>query len=124
MPRSRDCYARTLLLWLRRHDYRMMTLTYHGSLPRLAPRAVETRGVRPDLLVVGSRGDGGMKRMLTGSTSASIVAAVDVPICVVRVPIFVQDAPPFRLPTPAGAELAAPLPRSDRSRQARRFVDD
>ena len=78
--------------------------------------------MRPDLLVVGSRGEGGVKRMLTGSTSASIVASVDVPICVVRVPIFVQDAPPFRLPTPAGAELAAPLPRSDRSRQARRIL--
>ena len=78
--------------------------------------------MRPDLLVVGSRGDGGMKRMLTGSTSASIVAAIDVPICVVRVPIFVQDSPPFRLPTPAGAELAVPLPRSDRSRQVRCIV--
>ena len=75
--------------------------------------------MRPDLLVLGSRGDGSMKRMLTGSTSAAIVAAVDVPCCVVRVPIFVQDAPPFRLPTPAGAELAAPLPRSERSRQVR-----
>lgn len=75
--------------------------------------------MRPDLLVVGSRGEGGLGRMLTGSTSASIVAAVDVPCCVVRVPIFVQDAPPFRLPTPAGAELAVPLPRSERSRQAR-----
>jgi hypothetical protein len=80
---------------------------------------VETRGVRPDLLVVGSRGEGGLKRALMGSTSSHIVQTVDVPTLVIRVPIFVNEAPPFRLPTTSGAELAAPLPRPDRRRQAR-----
>ena len=75
-----------------------------------------TRGVRPDLLVVGSRGEGGVKRALMGSTSSHIVNTVDVPIIVVRLPAFVTEAPPFRLATPSGEELAAPLPRPGRRR--------
>ncbi len=45
--------------------------------------------------------------------------SVDVPVLVVRANVFVQDAPPFKLPTPAGAELTSPLPHPNRARQAR-----
>ena len=75
--------------------------------------------MRPDLLIVGSRGETGLKKALMGSTAAHIVATVDVPVLVIRVPVFVTEAPPFRLPTASGAELAAPLPKPDRRRQAR-----
>ena len=99
----------------RRHRLSLLALT-----PRALARAVETRGVRPDLLIVGSRGETGLKKALMGSTATHIVATVDVPVLVVRVPVFVTEAPPFRLPTASGAELAAPLPKPDRRRQARR----
>jgi nucleotide-binding universal stress UspA family protein len=76
-----------------------------------------THRVACDLLVIGSRGVSSMRRVLTGSVSTGIIDAVDVPCLVVRATAFVQEAPPFRLPTPAGQELAQPLAHPSRSRQ-------
>ena len=101
---------------------RRRQLSWLALTPRALARAVETRGVRPDLLIVGSRGETGLKKALMGSTATHIVATVDVPVLVIRVPVFVTEAPPFRLPTASGAELAAPLPKPDRRRQASSVV--
>jgi nucleotide-binding universal stress UspA family protein len=76
-----------------------------------------------DLLVIGSRGVSGVRRILTGSVSTAAIDAVDVPVLVVRASAFVQDAPPFKLPTKTGQELTEPLAHPSRSRQVALAVD-
>ena len=76
-----------------------------------------------DLLLIGSRGVTGVRRVLTGSISSAVIDAVDVPCLVVRSTAFVQDAPPFKLPTKAGQELTEPLAHPSRSRQVAFALD-
>lgn len=49
------------------------------------------------LLLVGCRGQEGLSRMMSGSTSKAIVSAcASVATLIVRAPIFVSEQPPFR----------------------------
>ena len=81
------------------------------------------RRCNADLLVIGSRGVSGVRRVLTGSVSTACIDAVDVPCLVVRASAFVQDVPPFKLPTKTGQELTEPLAHPSRSRQVAFAVD-
>lgn len=57
--------------------------------------------IRTDILVVGSRGVGPLKRALIGSDSAFIVSNANAPTLVVRATSFVHSpAPAFRCAAP------------------------
>ena len=69
--------------------------------------------MKPDVLIVGSRGMTGIRRALQGSTSKEIVSRSDCATLVVRATAFVapHDAPPFRLHS-SGAPQRLPQARS------------